>query len=266
MRANVVSAAFLIVASSVFAQPCTLTAPGFARIAGIPGDSTDGAHTKETRLLTIPTKGPSTLTIVKAQDIGTAAVILASVTGQHISTAVITTFDPAQSNTVVSHTLHDVVISAVDVRAGNTNREELTLTFQSIESKSCTGSVSASASAAGGQLPAQVAMASSSWSNLSAFHLSIRTSGGRPQFTASINPAANVPENATMRVRTGQLTWTFDGVKAAAGPRSSLEAGMIARAAGESPLTFTRFEVSAPPNSIGAPTRAAWDLSKQQKV
>src|SRR2546430_8998030 len=101
MRARVLSVVLFLIAAAAFAQPCPLTAPGFARIDGIHGGATDQCHKGEVQLLTAPIVREKSATIVKAQDIATPKLILEAATGHHIASMTLTTFDPSNTGNIV---------------------------------------------------------------------------------------------------------------------------------------------------------------------
>jgi type VI protein secretion system component Hcp len=250
MRARILSAVLFLIA--VAAQPCPLTAPAFARIDGIPGDSNDQCHREEIRLLVPPTRSGSTMTIVKSQDAATPSLIQFAAIGRHISRIRITTFTPSNMNATIVYTLEDVLVTGVEVRAGNVNREEVTLTFAKLTTETRPDSVTAPASLTAPPLPAQLGSA-----NLSSFRFSLWISGGKPEFSAATSPSqGQLPDNTTLQIKTGRFTWSLIGAKTApAGRASKLGSGS---------LQFDRFRIFGT-TSAGAKD-FTWDIKENKAV
>ncbi len=280
-RTRLVVPILFLVAAAASAQPCTtLTAPGFARIDGIRGEATDLCHKDEVQLFAPAMPRGSTVTLVKAIDAASPALVLACATGKHISQVKITTFNPSNMNAIVIHQLHDVLVNSVDIRAGNVMREEITLGFAKIETQQAPGTIAATMGG-GGPLPAQMAVyqggASSNGSlpcspqvacvSLSAFRFMIQNRGGKADVSAAVNSAPGVfPDNATVGVKAGRFTWYLMGAKPAGTAARSLAGAAptrIANPRGETALQFSTFRIYGGATGTAPPVQ--YDLSAQQK-
>lgn len=272
IRARFLYPVLFLVSAAALALPCnTLKAPGFARINLIPGDATDPCHRNEIQLLAPVTLGGSTGTLVKAQDVATPALILAAAIGKHIQEVKITTFNPSNMSMIVTHTLQDVLVKAVDIRTGGVNREEVTFSFASIKTDQEPGSVTGTASVAVGALASQMAVMQgptpSSWTSLSTYRFTVRNNGGKADVSVVVNPThPELSDNANIQVKTGRLTWAFTGVRSTAAPLRTLTRGERLFPRGETTLQVSTFRISVPPTGDRPAGEFGWDLTQNKKV
>jgi type VI secretion system secreted protein Hcp len=125
----------------------SMTSSLFLKIEGIKGDSRDKCHLNEIEPLSFQNSGTS-ITVVKKIDASSPKLFIEGLSGTNINEAILTVFQAGTPPRLIQYKMKHVMVASIDQVAGSSNRESVTLHFQSLETEIQTTSGSAQSKAA----------------------------------------------------------------------------------------------------------------------
>jgi type VI protein secretion system component Hcp len=144
LKTTYVVASILVMATSIFGgnlpiklgscSSATMTNSLFLKIEGIKGDSSDKCHANEIEPLSFQNSGTS-ITVVKKIDLSSPKLLIDGLEGTNINEAILTVFQAGKTPQLILYKMKHVIIASVDQMAGSTNRETVTLRFQTLETE-----------------------------------------------------------------------------------------------------------------------------------